>query len=57
MGARPGRIRRDFIVPFARPRALSLKRDPAFLKLADSIWAEIEDETRRAGLIATGAPA
>ena len=48
MGTRPGRIRRDFAVPFARPRALSLKRDPAFLKLTDTVWAEIEDEARRA---------
>ena len=48
MGTRPGRIRCDFKVEFARPRALSLKRDPAFLALCDKIWAEIEDETKRA---------
>ncbi len=47
MGTRPGRIRSEFPVPFERPRKLSVKRQPEFLALCDSIWAEIEEEARR----------
>ena len=51
MGTRPGRIKREFAVPFARPRALSIKRDPAFLNLNDDIWRLIEEEAARIGVI------
>lgn len=47
MGTRPGHIKREFSIPFARPRALSLKRDTRFLAQCDAVWAEIEDEARR----------
>jgi NitT/TauT family transport system ATP-binding protein len=42
--ARPGRIRAEFRVPFERPRALALKRDPGFVRIEDEIWALIEEE-------------
>ncbi|MSQ73469.1 MAG: ABC transporter ATP-binding protein [Betaproteobacteria bacterium] len=51
MGTRPGRIKAAFDVPFERPRKLALKRDARFLALADSIWALIEEEAARSGLI------
>src|SRR6476469_2964561 len=44
MGTRPGRIKRDFSIPFGRPRILSLKRDPRFLGMCDDIWHLIEQE-------------
>jgi hypothetical protein len=46
LGSRPGRVRREIAVSFARPRALSLKRQPAFQVLCDQIWREIEEEVR-----------
>jgi NitT/TauT family transport system ATP-binding protein len=51
MSARPGRIKGVFKVPFGRPRTLSLKRDPAFLELEDSIWQLIEEESSRLGVV------
>ncbi len=51
MGTRPGRIKREFAVPFARPRSLSVKRDPEFLKINDEIWGLIEEEAARSGII------
>ncbi len=51
MSARPGRIKGVFPVPFGRPRTLSLKRDPAFLELEDSIWQLIEEESSRLGVV------
>ena len=44
MSPRPGRVKGVFDVPFERPRTLSLKRDPAFLKIEDSIWQLVEDQ-------------
>lgn len=44
MSARPGRVRQIFQIPFPRPRALSLKRDPEFLRIEDEIWKLIEEE-------------
>jgi hypothetical protein len=38
------------IIPFDRPRPLSLKRDPAFLRITDEIWAMILEEAKRSGL-------
>jgi ABC-type nitrate/sulfonate/bicarbonate transport system ATPase subunit len=43
MSARPGRIKGVFNVPFERPRALSMKRDPRFLQVEDSIWQVVEE--------------
>ena len=51
MSARPGRIKGVFPVPFGRPRTLSLKRDPRFLELEDSIWQLIEEESSRLGVV------
>jgi NitT/TauT family transport system ATP-binding protein len=44
LSARPGRLKRVFRVPFERPRALQLKRDPRFLEIEDAIWQLIEEE-------------
>ena len=51
MGTRPGCIKAEFSVPFGRPRLLAVKRDPAFLKLNDQIWALIEEEAARIGVV------
>ncbi len=42
--SRPGRVAADIAIPFARPRELSLKRSPEFLKIVDEIWTLIEQE-------------
>jgi NitT/TauT family transport system ATP-binding protein len=34
----------DIAIPFPRPRELSLKRSPEFLKIVDEIWTLIEQE-------------
>jgi NitT/TauT family transport system ATP-binding protein len=52
MSARPGRVKDIFRVPFERPRKLSLKRDPRFLELEDSVWKLIEEESERLGMVA-----
>jgi NitT/TauT family transport system ATP-binding protein len=44
MSARPGRIRDDITIPFERPRALGMKRTPAFNEYVDRIWQLIEDQ-------------
>ncbi len=41
---RPGRLTADIRIPFARPRELSLKRNPEFLKYVDDVWKLIELE-------------
>ncbi|MBN9429223.1 MAG: ABC transporter ATP-binding protein [Burkholderiales bacterium] len=51
MGTRPGRIKGKFDIPFERPRTLSVKRDPQFLRLTDDIWALIEEEAARINVI------
>jgi NitT/TauT family transport system ATP-binding protein len=51
MGTRPGRLKREFRVSFARPRSLALKREPGFLKLNDEIWRLIEEEAARIGVV------
>jgi NitT/TauT family transport system ATP-binding protein len=49
MGTRPGRIRREIVVPFGRPRDLqSLKRKPEFNELNESIWEMISAEVKEA---------
>src|SRR5437870_3776066 len=52
MSARPGRVKDVFAVPFERPRNLSLKRDPRFLELEDSVWKLIEEESEHLGIVA-----
>ncbi len=53
LSARPGRVKDVFQVPFDRPRNLSLKRDPRFLELEDSVWKLIEEESERLGMVAS----
>jgi NitT/TauT family transport system ATP-binding protein len=38
MSARPGRILREIVVPFARPRDPEVRTDPEFHRLSDEIW-------------------
>ena len=45
--ARPGTVREEIAVPFARPRELSLKRTEQFGRIVDRIWRHIEGEVRR----------
>ena len=53
-GTRPGRLKAEFKVPFPRPRQLAIKRRPEFLALLDDIWALIEEEAERGGLVRGG---
>jgi NitT/TauT family transport system ATP-binding protein len=43
MSPRPGRIKGIFDVGFRRPRPLSVKRDPQFLRVEDAIWQLVEE--------------
>jgi NitT/TauT family transport system ATP-binding protein len=49
MSPRPGRIRGVIDVPFERPRALGVKRDPRFVELEDAIWQMIEEKPEPLG--------
>jgi NitT/TauT family transport system ATP-binding protein len=49
MTARPGRIREAITIDLPRPRSLTLKRDPQFVKYLDAIWTLIEEEGRAGG--------
>ena len=51
LSARPGRVKDVFPVPFERPRSLSLKRDPRFLQIEDSVWKLIEEESENLGMV------
>src|SRR5204862_7752398 len=51
MSARPGRLKAVFDVPFARPRTLSLKREPEFVEIEDRIWHLIEEEADHLGML------
>jgi NitT/TauT family transport system ATP-binding protein len=51
MSARPGRLKGVFNIPFGRPRTLSLKRDPQFLEIEDSIWQLIEEESHSLNMV------
>jgi NitT/TauT family transport system ATP-binding protein len=55
MTARPGRIREVIPIDLPRPRALSIKREPAFVEYLDRIWTLIEEEGRLAGSPAVSA--
>ena len=50
MSGRPGRVKDVFTIPFGRPRALSVKRDPQFLAIEDAIWRLVEEKPERIGL-------
>jgi len=54
MSARPGRLKGVFKIPFGRPRTLSLKRDPQFLEIEDSIWQLIEEESQKLNMVLAG---
>jgi NitT/TauT family transport system ATP-binding protein len=45
---RPGRLQEIVDVDLPRPRALSLKRTPEFVRYVDHIWRLIEDDVRAA---------
>jgi len=55
MGTRPGRIKRDFQVPFERPRQLAIKHDPLFHRLSGDIWSLIEEEAARINVVSSPA--
>lgn len=49
LSARPGRIKDDFTVPFARPRdAVALRESEEFGRLYSHIWHSLGEEFRRA---------
>ena len=50
MSPRPGHVKGVFDVPFERPRALGIKRDPRFLEIEDAIWRLVEDQPQRLGI-------
>jgi NitT/TauT family transport system ATP-binding protein len=47
MSARPGRVKGIFTIPFERPRALGVKRDPRFLQIEDAIGQVVEETPER----------
>jgi NitT/TauT family transport system ATP-binding protein len=52
LSARPGTVCHALSVDIPRPRQLKTKREPKFMEYADEIWAVIEREGRRQGLVA-----
>jgi NitT/TauT family transport system ATP-binding protein len=44
--ARPGRLKEEVVIDLPRPRALSVKRTPEFVRYTDRIWRAIEEEVR-----------
>ena len=53
MSPRPGRVKGVFEVPFERPRALNVKRDPKFLQVEDAIWTLVEETPEGLGVAKT----
>jgi NitT/TauT family transport system ATP-binding protein len=49
MGTGPGRIKKEILTPFERPRTLDLKRTPEFHRITDEIWTLIEEERSKGG--------
>jgi NitT/TauT family transport system ATP-binding protein len=47
---RPGRLQESVDIDLPRPRALSIKRTPEFIRYVDHIWRLIEDDVRAAAL-------
>jgi NitT/TauT family transport system ATP-binding protein len=55
MSARPGTIKADIAVPFARPRTVeAVRSDPAFASLFLQIWSLLRDEAAVAASAAAG---
>jgi NitT/TauT family transport system ATP-binding protein len=54
MSARPGRVKGIFKIPFERPRALGVKRDPRFLQVEDAISQVVEETPERIGIAIGG---
>lgn len=48
---RPGRLKEVIEIDIPRPRSLSIKRDPHFMKIEDHIWGIIEEEAKKQGLL------
>jgi NitT/TauT family transport system ATP-binding protein len=46
LARRPGRVQEIVDIDLPRPRALTLKRTPEFVRYVDHIWRLIEDEVR-----------
>jgi NitT/TauT family transport system ATP-binding protein len=46
LARRPGRVQEIVDVALPRPRALTIKRTPEFIRYVDHIWRLIEDEVR-----------
>jgi len=53
LSPRPGRVKGIFPVPFERPRALPLKRDPRFLAIEDQIWQLVEEKPENLNMART----
>jgi len=51
---RPGRVRETVTIDLPRPRALSLKRTPEFVRYVDHIWRLIEEDVRESVLVEKG---
>jgi NitT/TauT family transport system ATP-binding protein len=51
LSARPGRVKGIFTIPFERPRALGVKRDPRFLEIEDAIGQVVEETPERVGAV------
>ncbi|NWG03429.1 MAG: ABC transporter ATP-binding protein [Syntrophaceae bacterium] len=47
MTARPGHIREEIVIPFDRPRDLSIKELTEFAKMKGHIWRILEEEVRK----------
>ena len=43
---RPGRLKQELTIELPRPRELSIKRTPEFVRYTDTIWRAIEEEVR-----------
>ena len=43
---RPGRLKQELRIDLPRPRELSVKRTPEFVRYTDQIWRAIEEEVR-----------
>ena len=53
MGPRPGRVKGVFSIPFSRPRSLTLKRDPRFVEIEDTIWHMVEEKPENLNIART----
>ena len=50
MTVRPGRIKEIIEVAIPRPRPLSIKRDPYFLKSEEHLWGLVREEVEKTGM-------